>query len=77
MVKSTRSRRVRKPAAPEKPYPDFPLTPRRDGRWCKKILGKVHIFGSMVCLAFIEGPLPWQRLGIVGSNRRYHPHIRA
>ena len=30
----------------KKPYPDFPLTPRRDGRWCKKIRGKVHIFAG-------------------------------
>ena len=31
---------------PKKPTPDFPLTPRRDGRWVKKIRGKVHYFGS-------------------------------
>ena len=28
----------------ERPYPDFPLTPRVDGRWQKKIRGKVHYF---------------------------------
>lgn len=27
-----------------KPHPDFPLTPRDDGRWCKKIRGKMHYF---------------------------------
>lgn len=27
-----------------KPYPDYPLTPRRDGRWQKKIKGRVHYF---------------------------------
>ena len=29
---------------PRKPYPDYPLTPRVDGRWQKKIRGKVHYF---------------------------------
>ena len=27
-----------------KPYPDFPLTPRADGRWCKRIRGRIHYF---------------------------------
>jgi hypothetical protein len=27
-----------------KPHPDFPLTPRGDGRWCKKVKGKLHYF---------------------------------
>jgi integrase len=27
-----------------KPHPDYPLTPRGDGRWCKKIRGKFHYF---------------------------------
>ena len=27
-----------------KPHPNFPLTPRGDGRWCKKIRGKMHYF---------------------------------
>ena len=31
-------------ARPSKPYPDFPLTPRADGRWCKRIRGKLHYF---------------------------------
>ena len=35
---SIRERSVRKP------YPDFPLTPRQDGRWCKRIRGKMHYF---------------------------------
>ena len=35
-------------AAAEKPYPEFPLTPHRSsGRWCKKIRGKLHYFGSL------------------------------
>ena len=57
MRDSTRSGRSGQPAnskklttpdnrKPAKPYPDFPLTPRLDGRWCKKIRGAVHIFGS-------------------------------
>jgi len=27
-----------------KPHPNFPLTPRGDGRWCKKIKGVTHYF---------------------------------
>jgi integrase len=30
---------------PAKPYPEFPLTAHPTGRWCKKILGKLHYFG--------------------------------
>lgn len=33
-----------KATAPRKPYPDFPLTPRADGRWSKKVRGTVHTF---------------------------------
>jgi integrase len=28
-----------------RPHPDFPLTPRADGRWCKRIRGTLHYFG--------------------------------
>ena len=28
----------------QKPYPDYPLTPRRDGRWCKRIKGTLYTF---------------------------------
>jgi integrase len=31
---------------PQKPRPDFPLTPHPNGRWCKKIAGQVRYFGS-------------------------------
>jgi integrase len=29
-------------ALPKKPRPDFPLTPRGDGRWCKRVHGKLR-----------------------------------
>src|SRR5687767_14653805 len=29
-----------------KPHKDFPLSPRADGRWAKKVKGKVHIFSG-------------------------------
>lgn len=35
-----------RPVKPEKPYPEFPLTPHPDGRWCKKIRGQLHYFGK-------------------------------
>jgi integrase len=31
---------------PQKPYPSFPLTIHPSGRYCKKIAGKTHYFGS-------------------------------
>ena len=30
---------------PAKPYDGFPLTAHPNGRWCKKIKGKIHYFG--------------------------------
>lgn len=42
MTGHTRSKQRRKPG---KPYPSFPLTAHNNGRWCKKIRGKVHFFG--------------------------------
>ena len=29
---------------PSKPYPDYPLTLCDDGRWCKRIRGRIHHF---------------------------------
>ena len=34
-----------KSSKPDKPYTEFPLTAHPSGRWCKKILGKLHYFG--------------------------------
>lgn len=43
MAKSSTPRPSRKP---EKPYPHFPLTPRSDGRWMRKVFGKVVTFSG-------------------------------
>jgi integrase len=37
--------RKSKTAKPAKPYPDFPLGPANNGRWCKKIRGTIRYFG--------------------------------
>jgi len=31
---------------PAEPYPEFPLTAHPTGRWCEKIRGRIHYFGS-------------------------------
>ena len=47
-----------KSAICRKPHPDFPLTPRADGRWAKKIKGKVYIFTGTADEAVME----WERV---------------
>src|SRR5262245_14314789 len=42
---STDSAPSGKPAKPNKPHPDYPLTAHPAGYWCKKIRGKIHYFG--------------------------------
>jgi integrase len=39
----TRRKKVPKP---DKPYPEFPLSPHPSGQWCKRIQGTLHYFGS-------------------------------
>ena len=43
MANSTRKSRPKKPA---KPHPDFPLFPHTNGKWAKKVKGKMFYFGS-------------------------------
>ena len=45
--KSRRKQGPRKNAAPGKPYPEFPLTPHRSGRWRKIYKGKPYWFGRV------------------------------
>src|SRR5436190_23519451 len=45
-------------ARPNKPRHDFPLTPRGDGRWCKRVRGKLHYFTGTAQEAIDE----WRRV---------------
>lgn len=41
-------------ALPQKPHPDFPLTPRSDGRWCKRINGRLRYISGAADEALTE-----------------------
>ncbi len=41
-----KSSRMSTAAKPDKPYPELPLTAHATGKWCKKVRGKIHYFGS-------------------------------
>ncbi|MFH5805544.1 tyrosine-type recombinase/integrase [Alienimonas sp. DA493] len=43
---------------PAKPYPEYPLTPRTDGRWQKKVRGRLHYFSGDWKEALAE----WERV---------------
>lgn len=48
-----------------KPYPDFPLTPRNDGRWQKRIRGRCYYFSGswQEALAEFKRQLPYLETG--------------
>ena len=46
MTNSIRKPRKRRPRKPSKPHPDFQLTPHPNGKWCRKIRGKLWYFGE-------------------------------
>jgi integrase len=56
---------LQKPKAikPDKPSPDFPLSPHGSGKWCKKIGGKLYYFGRW--------DDPW------GALREYEQHSHS
>lgn len=39
---------------PKKPHPDYPLTPRADGRWCKRVNKRVYYFTGTAQEALTE-----------------------
>lgn len=54
---------VEREVAPGKPYRTFPLTPHRNGQFCKKIRGQIFYFGS------VKDP--------DAALRRYHEHCEG
>lgn len=36
--------KISKNRRPDKPYPEFPLTPSSNGQRCRKIIGKIYYF---------------------------------
>ncbi len=54
---------TRRPAVANKPHPNFPLTPHRNGQFCKKIRGQIYYFGS------VKDP--------DAALRTYHKHCQA
>ena len=43
---------------PKKPRKDYPLTPHRNGQFCKKVRGRIHYFGTCPTAALDE----WLRI---------------
>jgi hypothetical protein len=57
------------PGKPQKPSPDFPLIPRGDGRWCKRVHGKLHYFTGTASEAQDE----WNRVASYLKDGRTPP----
>lgn len=66
MSNTTESSSARKPS---KPHPKFPLTPRADGRWMKKIHGKIYYFTGDADEAFAQYETLVERLGAAPDDR--------
>jgi len=75
-------KKPRKNASDAKPYPDFPLTPHKSGRWRKIHKGKAFWFGPLDdpdgALAYFNHAWPYIKAGkrippMPGEQRQTHP----